>query len=101
MNFGTDQGEIDSIAEKLEAAATSVEETINSIYSQIDGLNGNGWSGGGYDAFSAECNAYKDALSQIPGVLRDFANFFNNTGRPHSEQLHSAVETAFNTIKGA
>ncbi len=100
MNFGADTEQIGNLVTELNNAASKMEEYITSIYSKLEGLNGNGWSGTGYDQFYAECNAYKEALEQIPGVVKDFSTFFSGTATSNATTLHSEVEAAYAEIEG-
>ena len=92
MDFGADSEQLNTLASELEGKAGEVETIIGNIYGKLEGLNGNGWSGKSYDAFYAECEAYKSALEQIPGVIRDFASFFSGTASPNAETLASEAE---------
>ena len=92
MDFGADESQLTDLAGRLEGKAGELENIISSIYSRLEGLNGNGWSGKGYDQFMAECNAYKGALQQIPGVIRDFANFFSGKAATNANELANEAE---------
>ena len=50
MNFGTDTDQIKELARELKEYSGQVETIIANIYSKLEGLNGNGWQGKGYDA---------------------------------------------------
>jgi uncharacterized protein YukE len=88
MDFGVDVGQLDNLATELNSKADDMENIISSIYSKIAALEGNGWSGEGYNDFKAECEAYKGAVEQIPGVIRDFATFFSGTATTNANDLH-------------
>lgn len=101
MDFGADTEQIETLANDLNSAASEMETIIGNIFSKLEGLNGNGWSGQGYDQFYAECSAYKSALDQIPGVLKDFATFFSGTAKGNASTMHDQVQEGYNTIEGA
>ena len=101
MNFGTDTTQIKDLADKLKSNATKVETIIGNIYSKLEGLNGSGWQGTGYDQFLADCNAYKDALNQIPDVINDFASFFEGKVHSNAETLHSEVKSGYEQVEQA
>lgn len=89
MDFGVDVGQLGTLASDLNSAADEMESIISSIYSKIEGLEGNGWSGEGYNDFKAECEAYKGAIEKIPGVIRDFATFFSGTATENGTKLYT------------
>ena len=101
MNFGTDTDQIKELARELEGYSGQVETIIANIYSKLEGLNGNGWQGKGYDAFLADCKAYESALKQIPEVMKSFATFFEGTVTSSAETLHTSVQNAYSEIEGA
>ncbi len=101
MDFGADTDQIETLANDLKTSAGEMRTIIGNIYSKIEGLNGNGWSGQGYDDFYAECAAYKNALEQIPGVIEDFATFFSGTAKGNAETMHTGVQDGYTEIEGA
>jgi len=104
MNFGTDTDQIKALARELEGYSGQVETIIKNIYSKLEGLNGNngnGWEGKGYDAFLADCKAYESALMQIPEVMKSFATFFEGKVTSSAETLHTSVQNAYREIEGA
>ena len=93
MDFGADADQLKDLASELEGNASEMESIIEDIYSKVNSLGGNSWSGTGYDEFKAECDAYSEALKKIPGVIRDFATFFKGTAATNATDLHGkAVE---------
>ena len=99
MNFGTDTEQIVELASKLNVKAGEIEKVIASIYSRIEGLKGNGWSGSSYESFLGACNSYKGSLNKLPGVIKDFANFFSGTVNKNATTLHDNVKTDFSNIE--
>ena len=99
MNFGTDTDQIKELARELKEYSGQVETIIANIYSKLKGLNGNGWQGKGYDAFLADCKAYESALKQIPEVINDFANFFEDKVKSNAEKLHTEVKNGYDEIE--
>ncbi len=101
MNFGTDTGQIEDIASKLDSAAEEMQQCIENIFSHLESVGTDGWSGKGYEAFYNGCKSYEPSLMMIPDVLRDFSKFFSNKAKPNAEDLHTSVESAFETIENA
>ena len=101
MNFGADVDQITSLASELRKKATKIDDCISGIYKKLEGLNGNGWQGTGYDTFLADCKAYEPALKQMPQVINDFADFFDVKVKSNAKTLHSTVSSEFPKIEGA
>lgn len=101
MNFGADTEQITDLASRLDTAAGEMESIIASIYGKLESLGSNGWSGQGYDSFYSGCLAYKSALEQIPGIIKDFSSFFSGKASSNATTLHSEVEAGYQEVEGA
>ena len=101
MNFGADTEQIGDLAKQLKEKAKKIDTVIGNIYTKLEGLEGNGWQGTGYDNFLADCKAYEPALKKMPEVINDFATFFEGTVQSNAETLHSEVQSGYDQVEGA
>ncbi len=70
--FAVDTDKMDDLSQELGNAKQAIETGITDIFSSIDGMEGNSWSGTSYDTFHDGAHNYEEALSTLDEVVEAF-----------------------------
>lgn len=76
-DFASDSSGLEEMSLYLEKVSTEIEETVHSIYDEINSIQTNGdWEGEAFAAFQDKCLQYREPLTDLVLLIKTFSSLF-------------------------
>ena len=89
--FALDTDKMTALATELKTTSTNIQNGIESIFTSVDGMEGNCWSGSSYTTFRDGAHNYKGALDTLDEVVKAFEQELEKLNGPATEAI-TAIE---------
>lgn len=89
--FALDTDKMTNLATELKTTSTNIQDGIESIFTSVDGMEGNCWSGSSYTKFRDGAHNYKGALDTLDEVVKAFEQELEKLNSPAIEAI-TAIE---------
>lgn len=95
--INVEPSKLELTASKVEAADGDYQRLYQSLYAEVDKLQGN-WGGKDNQAFNSRIKSYEDDFRQISIIIRQYADFLKTSAKAYRE-VQDELTSAANRLK--